>query len=66
MRNIDAEKQLKEAWNRKLEGYDTLIKMYKDQNYTIKRNEKTGDHIVEKNINYGMYKDNPFGNLFNF
>lgn len=65
MRNNDAEKQLKEAWNRHLDNYDSLLQLYKDQNYKVKRNDKTGEHIVEKTSNVSnMFVGTPFENLF--
>ena len=65
MRDTNAEKLLKEAWNRKLDNYDSLVKLYKDQGYTVKRNDKTGEHLVQKkDINY-FGSDNPFSNIFN-
>ena len=64
MRNIDAAKQLKEAWNSHYEKeYNSLLQMYKDQGYTIKRNDKTGEHIVEKKDN-NMFVGTPFENYF--
>ena len=66
MRNAEAEKKLKEAWNRKLDNYNLLLEMYKSQDYKVKRNDETGDHIVSKNVSYDMFKDTPFANLFNF
>lgn len=66
MRNIDAALQLKEAWNSHYDKeYDTLLKMYKEQGYVIKRNDKTGEHIVEKTSNASdMFVGTPFENLF--
>lgn len=67
IRNFDAEKQLKEAWNRHLDNYETLLNMYKEQNYKIKRNDKTGNHIVQKDINTTGSYNNPmdiFGDIF--
>lgn len=64
MRNIDAALQLKEAWNNHYEKeYNSLLQMYKDQGYTIKRNDKTGEHIVEKKDN-NMFVGTPFENYF--
>ncbi len=64
MRNIDAALQLKEAWNSHYEKeYNSLLQMYKDQGYTIKRNDKTGEHIVEKKDN-NMFVGTPFENYF--
>ena len=64
MRNIDAEKQLREAWNRHLDNYDSLLDLYKGQGYKIKRNDKTGDHIVQKNDTNPFGTGNPFGDIF--
>lgn len=66
MRNCDAEKQLKEAWNRKLDNYDSLLQMYKGQGYKVKRNDKTGEHIVNKEIKGSdlFNGNNPFGDIF--
>ena len=64
MRNIDAALQLKEAWNSHYEKeYNSLLQMYKDQGYVIKRNDKTGEHIVEKKDN-DMFVGTPFENFF--
>lgn len=65
MRNIDAALQLKEAWNNHYEKeYETLLNMYKEQGYKIKRNDKTGEHIVEKNFDPNMFAGTPFEDLF--
>ena len=64
MRNIDAARQLKEAWNRHLDNYQQLLDMYKDQGYKVKRNDKTGEHIVEKPQNFDCFKGTPFEGLF--
>lgn len=64
MRNIDAALQLKEAWNRHLDNYESLLKMYKDQGYIVKRNDKTGEHIVEKYTDPNMFVGTPFEDLF--
>ena len=64
MRNNDAEKQLREAWNRHLDNYQKLLDMYKDQGYKVRRNDKTGEHIVEKAQNFDCFKGTPFENLF--
>ena len=64
MRNIDAALQLKEAWNSHYEKeYKDLLKMYKGQGYIVKRNDKTGEHIVEKKDN-NMFVGTPFENFF--
>ena len=64
MRNIDAALQLKEAWNSHYEKeYNSLLQMYKDQGYVIKRNDKTGEHIVEKKDN-DMFVGTFFENFF--
>lgn len=66
MRNTNAEKLLREAWNRHYnKEYDTLLKMYKEKGYVVKRNDKTGEHIVEKTSNVSdMFAGTPFENLF--
>ena len=64
MRNTDAEKQLREAWNRKLDNYDSLLKLYKGQGYVIKRNDKTGDHIVESKSKNPFAPNDPFHDIF--
>lgn len=64
MRNTSAEKQLKEAWNRHLDNYDSLLQLYKNQDYKVKRNDKTGEHIVEKSYCADMFAGTPFENLF--
>ena len=63
MRNTSAEKQLKEAWNRHLDNYQQLLNMYKGFGYKIKRNDKTGEHIVENQDN-NIFND-IFGDIFN-
>ena len=63
MQNINAALQLKEAWNRHLDNYQQLLNMYKDQGYKIKRNDKTGEHIVEKQDNNAF--NDIFGDIFN-
>jgi len=66
MRNIDAALQLKEAWNSRYDKeYDTLLKVYKEQGYVIKRNDKTGEHIVEKAQDFSCFKGTPFESFFN-
>ena len=65
MRNNDTEKQLREAWNRHLDNYEKLLDMYKSQGYKIKRNDKTGDHIVEKAQDFSCFKGTPFESFFN-
>lgn len=60
MRNIDAEKLLKEAWNRHLDSYEQLLHVYKDNGYKIKRNDKTGEHIVEKEFEANMFFEELF------
>lgn len=66
MRNTEAEKQLKEAWNRKLtNNYDSLLKLYKGWGYKIKRNDKTGDHIVDRQEQSNIFgAGDPFGDIF--
>jgi len=67
MRNTDAEKQLREAWNRKLDNYDSLLSLYKEQGYKVKRNDKTGEHIVDGAPNYSsdlFGAGNPFNEIF--
>lgn len=64
MRNTDAARQLKEAWNRHLDNYDKLLQMYKDQGYIVRRNDKTGEHIVENNASMDMFVGTPFESLF--
>ena len=64
MRNTEAEKQLKEAWNNKSDGYDALLKCYKMWSYKIKRNDKTGDHIVERQEQNPFNTGNPYGDIF--
>ena len=63
MRNTNAEKLLQEAWNRHLDNYDDLVNLYKNQGYTIKRNDESGSHIVTKKDN-SIFED-IFGNIFN-
>ena len=60
MRNNDAEKQLREAWN----NYETLLNMYKERGYQIKRNDKTGEHIVQKNNTNPFGTGNPFADIY--
>ena len=64
MRNTEAEKQLKEAWNSKSKGYDALLKLYKTWGYKIKRNDKTGDHIVQKQEQNPYSANNPYSDIF--
>jgi len=65
MRNNDAEKQLREAWNRHLDNYEKLLNIYKSLGYKIKRNDKTGDHIVDKQEQSNIFgAGNPFGDIF--
>ena len=64
MRNTDAARQLKEAWNRHLDNYQQLLDMYKNQGWKIKRNDKTGDHIVEKAQDFSCFKGTPFESFF--
>lgn len=65
MQNIDAARQLREAWNNNYtEEYNQLLNMYKEQGYKVKRNDKTGEHIVEKTQNFDMFKGTPFEGLF--
>ena len=64
MRNNNAEKQLREAWNRQLDNYQKLLDMYKTQGYKVRRNDKTGEHIVEKAQNIDCFMGTPFENLF--
>ena len=64
MRNNDAEKQLREAWNRHLDNYQKLLDMYKDQGYKVRRNDKTGEHIVEKAHDFSCFKGTPFESFF--
>lgn len=63
-RHFNAEKQLKEAWSRKLDNYNRLLQMYKDQGYSVKRNDSTGEHIVSKKDPNYFGSDNPFGDIF--
>ena len=65
MQNIDAALQLKEAWNRHLDNYQQLLDMYKNQGWKIKRNDKTGEHIVEKPQDFSCFKGTPFETFFN-
>jgi hypothetical protein len=65
MRNIDAEKLLREAWNNNYsKEYDQLLNMYKEQGHKVRRNDKTGEHIVEKTQNFDMFKGTPFEDIF--
>ena len=66
MRNTEAEKQLKEAWNCKsTDKYDALLKLYKMWGYKIKRNDKTGDHIVDKQEQSNIFgTGNPFDDIY--
>ena len=66
MRNNDAEKQLREAWNRHLDNYEKLLKIYKSLGYKIKRNDKTGDHIVEKQEQNPFNTGNLYGDIFGY
>lgn len=71
MRNIDAERLLKEAWNSHYDKeYESLLGMYKEQGYTVRRNEKTGEHRVEKKDNsyekMQAFAGTPFADLFGF
>ena len=64
MHNTNAARQLKEAWNRHLDNYQQLLDMYKNQGWKIKRNDKTGDHIVEKAQDFSCFKGTPFESFF--
>lgn len=64
MRNIDGERHLKEAWDLHYDKeYNELLKMYKSQGYKVRRNDKTGEHIVEKKDDK-MFIGTPFENFF--